>query len=385
MEQAAPCSRAGTDSFERRGQGQPRRGRFAARPPPGTATLSRLALKILILKPSSLGDVIQALPVLRLIRRHLPESEVYWWIETRMAPILEGDPDLAGLVHFDRRRWASPANWGEVLQSILWMRRQRFDWVIDLQCLARSGAFAWLANGALTVGLDEPREGARGFYDLIARRPSYHTHAVDWYKGVLPLLGVPADAPFDWMPRRAAIADSLARRLPLKGARWVSLQPGARWLNKRWPGEHYSALVRQLAAWDPTLKFAVLGGGEDRPLGQEIRQAAPERTLDLTGQLSLLEMVEWLRGSALMITNDTGPMHAAAAMGVPLIGLFGPTEPCRTGPYGQLDRSLQLSLPCAPCMKARCAWSRPEECLRALPPARVAQAAQKILHEGKGL
>jgi ADP-heptose:LPS heptosyltransferase len=163
-------------------------------------------LKILILKPSSLGDVIQALPVLRLLKRHLPAAEIFWWIDSNLAPLLEGDPDLAGVVRFERRRWAAPRHWPEMLRSIRWMREQNFDWVIDLQCLARSGAFAWLANGKFLIGLDEVREGARGFYDVAVRRASFHTHAVDWYLAVLPRLGVPVHKNFQWLPERPAVA-----------------------------------------------------------------------------------------------------------------------------------------------------------------------------------
>jgi heptosyltransferase-1 len=104
-------------------------------------------VRILILKPSSLGDVVQALPVLRLLKQHLPASEIYWWIDTNLAPLLEGDLDLAGVIHFHRRRWAAPRYWPEIAHSIRWMRQQAFDWVIDLQSLMRSGVFAWLANG----------------------------------------------------------------------------------------------------------------------------------------------------------------------------------------------------------------------------------------------
>ena len=163
-------------------------------------------MKILILKPSSLGDVVQALPVLRAIKAHRPASAIYWWIDSQLAPLLEGDPDLAGLVLFDRRRWFAPPNWGELWRSIQWTRAQVFDWVIDLQSLARSGAFAWRANGQLTVGLDEPREGARGFYDRIARRASFNTHAVDWYLEVRPLLGVPPNRTRAWLPPRPGVA-----------------------------------------------------------------------------------------------------------------------------------------------------------------------------------
>ena len=336
-------------------------------------------MKILILKPSSLGDVVQALPVLRLLKQHLPSSEIWWWIESTLAPLLEGDPDLAGIVPFDRRRWGAPLNWAALWRGVRWTRQQAFDWVIDLQCLARSGAYAWLANGKLLIGLDEPREGARGFYDVVVRRPSFHTHAVDWYLEVLRRLGVPVTHSFQWLPLRPGIAASVRSKWPVQNARWVTLQPGARWLNKRWPAESFAELLRRLAETHADLNFAVLGGTQDRPLGEKIAQAAPGRCLDLTGKLSLPEMVEWLRLSELMVTNDTGPMHVAAALGTRVVGLFGPTEPRRTGPYGQQEHALQLDLPCSPCLKSRCRYSKPLECLRALSPETVFNAVQKRL------
>jgi heptosyltransferase I len=336
-------------------------------------------VKILILKPSSLGDVVQALPVLRLIKRHLPQSEIYWWIETRLAPLLEGDPDLAGLILFDRQRWAHPQHWGEVVRSVQAIRAQKFDWIIDLQCLLRSGVVAWLSGAKLLVGLDEPREGARAFYDLVARRPSFHTHAVDWYLGVLPLLGIPLGRDFEWLPHRTETAAAIRRRWPLQQHRWLLVQPGARWLNKRWPIDHYADLLRQVAAQHSQFHFAILGGVEDQSLGQSLVSAVNGRCLDLTGQLTLPEMVEWVRAGELMVTNDTGPMHVAAALGKPVVALFGPTEPRRTGPYGQIEHVLQLDLPCAPCLKSRCAWTNPSECLSALPVAAALDALERRL------
>jgi lipopolysaccharide heptosyltransferase I len=334
-------------------------------------------LKILILKPSSLGDVVQALPVLRLIKKHLPSSEVYWWIESRLAPLLKDDPDLAGLVLFDRRRWAKPQNWREVFRSVRWMRQQRFDWVIDLQGLIRSGAFAWLANGDLTVGLDEPREGARGLYDLAARRSSFHTHAVDWYLEVLRLLDVPVHWNFTWLPERPRVAAAIRTNGAARSRRWIILQPGARWPNKRWPVEHFAALLQRVLASDSKIDCAILGGPEDQPLGETIARVAPARCLDLTGKLSLPEMIEWIRLGEVMVTNDTGPMHVAAALGKPVVALFGPTEPRRTGPYGQIQHALQHKLPCVPCMKSYCTYGKPMECLRATSPASAFEAVQK--------
>jgi heptosyltransferase I len=336
-------------------------------------------LKILILKPSSLGDVVQALPVLRRLKRYRPDAAIYWWIESTLAPLLEGDPDLAGVIRFERRRWHTLSNLRQLWRDLRWMRAQDFDWVIDLQGLARSAIIGWLARGRFYVGLDTPREGARGFYDCCVRRQSYLTHAVDWYLSVLPRLGVPNEGPFEWMPERPEVAAKVRAQWPAPQTPWLILQPGARWSNKRWPAEAYAALVRRLAAARPELHFAILGGREDQPLGQSIAQAAPQRCRDLTGRTSFSEMVEWIRLGQLMVTNDTGPMHVAAALGRPVVALFGPTEPCRTGPYGQLNHVLQLSLPCVPCMKPRCTAAKPLECLSALSPATVFEAVQKQL------
>ena len=338
-------------------------------------------MKILLLKPSSLGDVIQALPVLRLLKRHHRDAEIFWWIDAALAPLLEGDPDLAGVVRFERKRWGKPRHWPEMLRSIRWLRAQNFDLVIDLQCLARSATFAWLANGKLLAGLDEIREGARGFYDLAAPRKSFHTHAVDWYLAVLPPLGVPVHKNFTWLPERPEIAAAVKHKWPDASPtpNWIALQPGARWLNKRWPAQHFAELVRALAGKFPAARFAILGGKDDQPLGATISQAAPERCLNLCGATSLPEMIEWVRRCDLLVTNDTGPMHVAAALGKPLVALFGPTEPRRTGPYGQLENVLRLDLPCSPCMSARCTFEKTDECLRALPPALVFERAQKLL------
>lgn len=336
-------------------------------------------MKILILKPSSLGDVIQALPVLRLLKRHLPASEIFWWIDAGLAPLLEGDPDLAGIVRFERKRWAKPQYWPEMLRSILWLRAQKFDWVIDLQCLARSSAFAWLANGNFLVGLNEVREGARGLYDVAVPRPSFHTHAVDWYLAVLPQLGVPVHKTFAWLPERPALAAAVKSKWHVQDTRWLVLQPGARWDNKRWPAAHFAELVRQTAAQFPETRFAILGSGEDKLLGEIISRAAPERCVNLCGQTSLPEMIEWVRLGELMVTNDTGPMHVAAALGKPLVALFGPTEPRRTGPYGQLENVLRIDLPCSPCLSSRCSYARPNECLNALSPRMVFERVRKQL------
>ena len=317
-------------------------------------------------------------PVLRLLKLHFKDAEIFWWIDSALAPLLEGDPDLAGIVRFERKRWARPRHWPEMFHSIRWLRAQKFDLVIDLQCLLRSGMFAWLTNGKKLVGLDETREGARGFYDLAVPRKSFHTHAVDWYLSVLPPLGVPVHKNFIWLPERPVVEAETRQKwfgenskFKIQNSKLILLQPGARWENKRWPAKFFAELVCQLVEKFPEMRFAILGNGDDQPLGEMISRAAPERCLNLCGETSLPEMIEWIRLCNLMVTNDTGPMHVAAALGKPLVALFGPTEPRRTGPYGQLENVLRIDLPCSPCMKSDCHFDKPEECLRALSPATV--------------
>jgi lipopolysaccharide heptosyltransferase I len=345
-------------------------------------------LKILILKPSSLGDVIHALPVLRLLKCHLPQSEIYWWLDAGLVPLLEGDRDLAGIIPFQRKRWSGLARWPEMLASLRAMRAKRFDWAIDLQGLARSGIFAWLSNAKLIVGLDNAREGsregARAFYDLTPPRASLDTHAVDRYLAVLPLLKVPVHWNFEWLPARPQVAAEVDLKWNPGSGPWIALLPGARWDNKRWPVAYFVELVRRLRA-SASFRFVILGGDDERALGETIAADNPSRCLNLTGQTSLWEMIEWLRRSRLVIANDTGPMHAAAALGRPLIVLFGPTNPRQTGPYGQLSSALQItSLPCVPCYKSTCSYSVPLACLQGITPEMVCEKARAQL-EAQGL
>lgn len=341
---------------------------------------SRAPEKILILKPSSLGDVIQALPVLRLLRLRFPQAHMAWWLESSLVPLLEGDPDLDQIIPFERRALAKWSGLKKLAFSVRAMRSESFDWILDLQSLARSAAVSWLANGAFTIGLEDRREGAAALHDVSIPRRSPSTHAVDWYLDVLRFLQVPVHDRFVWLPERPAIAQQIASKWPVQGRDWICVQPGARWLNKRWPIESFEALVHELQRRRPDLGFAILGSKEDMDLGSHLAgRFDPSSVVDLTGRTSLLEMVEWLRICRVMVTNDTGPMHVAAALGKPVVGLFGPTDPRRTGPYRQLEHSLQLRLPCVPCLKSRCHHSVPMECLRGLTPSSTVMRVMEVL------
>lgn len=336
-------------------------------------------MRILILKPSSLGDVVLAVPVLRSLKKAYPASEIYWWLSSDLLSLLEGDPDLTGIIPFRRRQWHSWSNVRHLVTDIRRLRRLQFDWIIDLQGLFRSALFGWLVHGKVFVGLSDYGEGAHFYFDVPVERTHDKVHAKDYYLAALTPLNVPIAHDFEWLPLRPRIHEAILSAFPVRERRLVVLVPGARRANKRWPIHNFIDLVGRLAADCQDLQFAVLGGPADRELGELIHQAIPDRCWDLAGKTTLAEMIEWIRLSTLVVTNDSGPMHVAAALAKPVVAIFGPTEPCLTGPDGQLGHVLQAKLPCVPCMKDRCHhWPR-LECLHVITPAMVHEAALRHL------
>jgi len=336
-------------------------------------------VRILILKPSALGDVVQALPVARLLRRHYPDAEIHWWIDARLASLLEDDPDINQLVLFHRERWALPWQWHGALQSLLQLRATHYHIALDLQSLARSALVTWLCNAELAVGLDDPREGAPTCYDVRVHRPAPRAHAIDWYLDALRALGVPVAWDFEWLPARPQAAAEIATLMPVNEGEWIALQPGARWPNKRWLPEYFAQLVSRIASARPEARFAIVGATGDREISHTVAAAAPNKCLDLAGRTSLPQLVECLRRCTMLVGNDSGPMHIAAALGKPIVAVFGPTDPARTGPYGQTDRVFQLNMPCVPCLSRRCRHPRPLACMRDLTPDTVAAAVLQII------
>jgi heptosyltransferase-1 len=318
-----------------------------------------------------------------MIRAKHPDAEISWWISDDLSPLLDGDPDIPNLIEFHRKKWASPRYWGDIARSIAAARRLRFDWVLDLQGLARSAAYSWFVNGGFTVGLDNPREGASLAYDVAVGRPSESSHAVDWYLEVLTALDVPVQWDFEWLPRRPLAEVAVERGLDGWSGPLITICPGARWNTKRWPVERFERLIDRIEEAVPETRIAVIGGRGDREMGEALIRGNPERRLDLTGRTSLAEMIEWIRRSAMLITNDTGPMHVGAALKTPVVGLFGPTDPRQTGPYGQLNETLQVgTLPCVPCRKSACRRPVSMECLVELTPEFV---FERVMERWRGL
>jgi len=150
---------------------------------------------------------------------------------------------------------------------------------------------------------------------------------------------------------RQRVEAELARELVTESILCVA--PGARWETKRWPVERFAEAAARLAE-EAGVRVIVVGTEEDRPLAQGICSRVGEQALDWTGRTSLVELAALLHRSALLLTNDSGPMHLAAALGTPVVAVFGPTNPSRTGPYSDRAVVVRSAVPCAPCYQRRC-------------------------------
>jgi len=294
-------------------------------------------MRILIIKPSSLGDVVHALPTVNLVRKKFPDAHITWLISESLVSLLKNCPIINERIVFHRRHYL------KFLALLIRLRRARFDLVIDLQGLLRSGLMTWATRAPRRVGLSEAREGARSFYNEVVQVP--HAHAVDRCLCAAEYLGCgtsPIEFPLGISPR-------------IESEGLIAVSPSARWPTKLWGDEKFADLVRQL----PSRRVVLTGSLADRPRCELIARGCR----NLAGGTDLLELADLYSRCAVVITNDSGPMHVAAAVGTPVVAIFGPTDPALTGPYGKRHVVLRAGIPCSPCQKARCAHTPRMECM----------------------
>jgi len=333
--------------------------------------------RILLVKLSSLGDVIHALPTLEALRALYPQGQITWLVEAVNAPLLAGHPALDEVWPMPRLRLGGNRFWGDMGQLLRVARRLReepFDLVIDLQGLLKSAMWVALAKSPRKLGYDRTRE--LSYLALTERLPPYDQdeHAVRRYLNVARRLGAPAGPP----RFRLGFPEpkDLSRLVPLEAGRpLVILHPGARWASKLWPAGHWARLAGWLAQ-ELGFQVAITGSPGDRDLVAEMVSRTDAPLVNLAGRTTLAELAALLKNARLAVTTDTGPMHLAAALGTPVAALFGPTAPWRTGPFGEGHEVLRLELPCSPCFRRQCPEPR---CLIDLPVAAVQEAVEKIL------
>lgn len=329
--------------------------------------------RILLIKPSSIGDVVHAIPVWRALRRRWPDAAITWLVAPTCANLIEGLPGLNVLL-FERKRlgqaWKSLAAMKELLAFQKTLRDAHYDLVVDLQGLFRSAWFARCTHAPVRVGFANAREFAWHFYTHGVRPYTMDQHAILRNMKVAAALGCDeADIAFEF-----PITDddrAKAAQLAPGDEPFAVLCPGANWPTKRWPIDRFAQLPRPLAT-RLGLRTIVAGGPAEIPLAQQIPDA-----INICGQTSLRQLTAILERATMVITNDSGPMHIAAALGRPLVSLFGPTNPVRTGPFRREASVVRVEMDCSPCYQRNCADC---QCMQRIDVQTVLDAAEAQLH-----
>lgn len=311
-------------------------------------------MKLLVIKPSSLGDVIHALPTVHRLRERFPTAHIAWLINRDLRSLLDRCPVINQRIDFPRHE---P---GHLPALVRHLRRERFDIVVDLQGLLRSGLLTRLTGASRRIGLSDAREGARLFYNELVTVP--RVHAVDRYLLAARHLGCP-DGPIEF----PLGLDQSAIRNPQSA---IAIHPSARWPTKLWGDDKFAELIRQL----PADRVVLTGAAADAPrltrIGPQVR--------NLAGQTDLCELADLYRQCAVVVTNDSGPMHLAVAVGTPVVAIFGPTDPALTGPYGAAHVVLRANLPCSPCFRDRCHNPVPMACMQQVTVPQVLAAVRRF-------
>lgn len=335
--------------------------------------------RVLLIKPSALGDIVHALPVLTALRRRFPDAHLAWAVNRVYEPLLAGHPDLDATLPFDR----SAVKKGFVSALRVWrsyfrtLRQQNFDLVIDLQGLLRSGLMALATRAPRRIGLAGSREGARLFYTDVVPDPGRGgLHAVERYWRVAEALGA-ADAPLSFRlgvaPEAAVWADEQLRALPRPR---LVVGAGSRWVTKRWPPAHFADLaVRAQARFGASI--VLVGTPDEAPLNAAVRDRLTGPHLDLTGRTTLPRLAAVLARADAMLANDTGPLHLAVALGRPVVAPYTCTKASLTGPYGQSARVVETRVWCAGSYRRRCGRL---DCMAELTPDRLWPVLQEVLH-----
>lgn len=345
-------------------------------------------MRVLIVKLSSLGDVIHTLPALTALRRHWPDAHLTWLVEPSAADILHGHPALNRVLLLPRPAWADLFRRGrlfrvarQVLQFLRELRATSYDLVLDFQGLAKSAVWVAAARAAAKLGPGPGRrrnELAWLVYDRRVPLPSPGVHAVERNLALLDALGVPRgpvryDLPVAPEVERAA-TELLAGAGLAAGAAFVAACPQTRWPTKNWTATGFAAVADALAGRGLPVVFT--GAPADRTALDEIAAAMRTPMCRVDGRTPLPVLAAVFRRARAVLATDTGPLHLAVAMGTPVVALFGPTDPGYTGPHGPGHRVVRQAVPCSPCFRRTCRTRvvEPHACMRRLAPETVVQA-----------
>jgi heptosyltransferase-1 len=368
--------------------------------------------KILLIKLSAMGDVVQTIPVLNKLRRRYPDARLDWLVTPAIAELLQHNPAITNVIEFERQEWSAPwrlTPFASAVRLIGSLRAAEYDLVIDLQGQFRSAAFAFASGAPVRIGFDRPRaslwdastrklpalarkhawQGARegswlAYTDHIPL-PTLDVHAVDRYLGVGPMLGLDdgaVDFSFPIPPEAKVRIDALKDYYDIAKAKLVAMAPGTIWETKEWRGEAFAEVARHFLK--ENLAVTLIGSERERAVCDEVARLAPG-TVNLAGETTLSELAALIRGSAICVTNDSGPMHLAVALDRPVVSVFGPTDPIWAGPYRRDGAVLRAELPCSPCylrQLSRCPHDH--ACMQDVSAAAVIERMENLLRDKAG-
>ena len=323
---------------------------------------------ILLIKMSSLGDVLHTLPFVAVLRERFPKARLTWLVHPQFGAFVPDPPMVDEVIYFDKVKF-NKMGFGEKWTYFKEMRRllhsKKFDLVIDMQGLFKSAVLAAISGCDNRIGYCEMREGS-GFVSRAITGSHAKDHVIERYLDVARYLGCKVDEIRFPMPDLEKEWLAVKEKTEAVLRPYVVLVPGARWETKKWPAENFTKLADMLQK--DGKKVVLAGGPDETALGAEIRKLSPGVT-DLTGKTSLRELGALIQHCDGYISGDTGPLFIAAAMKRPLVALYGPTRPDRTGPYGSKEATVMIApVSCAGCLKKHCDdWV----CMKAITPEAV--------------
>jgi heptosyltransferase-1 len=323
--------------------------------------------RILIVRMSALGDIVHALPVLAAIRGQYPAAEVDWLAESNYAGILDLVDGLAN------RLVVRPG----YARALALMRSRRYDAAIDLQGLLKSAVAARLSGARRVIGFETRvlRERAAGWFYSETAPVADSAHIIQKNLAVLPLLGItPGPIAFPFRDRPSRVIEHVKARAP-NG--FALINPSAAWPNKRWPAERFGALARRISGATGLRQF-VLWGGSERPIADAVA-AASQGAAEPAPETTLADLLALSRAAALMVSGDTGPVHIAAAVETPIVGLYGPTWPARNGPWHPDDEVVSRAETCDCHHKRQC--QRTARCIDEISVDEVFAAVERRLRK----
>lgn len=295
--------------------------------------------RFLILRMGALGDIIHTLPAVSALRESLPKAKIDWLVDQKWSPILEGNPCVDSVITMNRSSWTN------VIAATRRLRRAHYSMAIDFQSLYRSAILGWASGAKRRVGFDahySRESGAALFYtEVIAPRSA---HKVEHNLELAAAAGANRSEARFPLPAVPEATEKVKQILAANGvSEYFVLSPGGGWGSKCWPAERYGELHRALAkryGWRGVVSF----GPAESDLAEAVRRVAGEPA-PLVEMFDLRQLIALLRGAKLVIAGDTGPLHLASALGAPVVGLYGPTDPARNGPYSPRDIVVRKARP----------------------------------------